>query len=351
MDALDLLETEREVVFDVGRGIGIVRQFVVVVETVAVVAEAQCTVPGHTGLLPLLPPLHLLAGTYEELHLHLLEFAHAEDELAGHDLVAERLSDLRDSERQFHAAGLLHVQEIDEDTLCRLGTQVDRIGTLGRRAHLGREHQVELAHLRPVARTRNRAHDLAVDDDLTQFIQVIGVLGGHETLVHLVALGEGFGHTGRSLAVLLLVERLPEALAGLLDLFFDLFILLGQPVFDQHVSAVTLLRVLVVDQRVVERTDMARSLPRAGMHEDRGIQPHDILVQLDHRIPPITLDVILQLHAVLAVVVDGAEPVVYLARGEYEPVLLAVRHQFFEKFFLRHFILFLNYFPNYKSTK
>ena len=168
MDALDLLETEREVVFDVGRGIGIVRQFVVVVETVAVVAEAQCTVPGHTGLLPLLPPLHLLAGTYEELHLHLLEFAHAEDELPRHDLVAEGLADLRDAERKFHAARFLDVEEVDEDALRRFGTQVDRVGPFGRRSHLGGEHQVELPHLRPVARARNGAGDLAVEDDLPQ---------------------------------------------------------------------------------------------------------------------------------------------------------------------------------------
>ena len=153
VNAFDLLEAEREVVLDIGRGIGIVRQLLMVVETVAVVAEAQRAVPCHTGLLPCLPPLHLLAGAHEELHLHLLELAHAEDELTGDDLVAERLADLRDTERQFHASGFLHVQEIHEDALRRFGTEVDRIGALGRGAHLGREHQVELTHLGPVART------------------------------------------------------------------------------------------------------------------------------------------------------------------------------------------------------
>ena len=153
VDALDLLEPEREVVFDVRRGVGVVGQFIVVVEAVVIVAEAQRTVPGHAGVLPLVPPLHFGSGAHEELHLHLLELAHAEDELTGDDLVAERLADLRDTERQFHASGFLHVQEIHEDALRRFGTEVDRIGALGRGAHLGREHQVELTHLGPVART------------------------------------------------------------------------------------------------------------------------------------------------------------------------------------------------------
>jgi hypothetical protein len=40
----------------------------------------------------------------EELHLHLLELAGAEDEVARRDLVAERLADLRDAERRLLAA-------------------------------------------------------------------------------------------------------------------------------------------------------------------------------------------------------------------------------------------------------
>lgn len=88
------------------------------------------------------------------------------------------------------------------------------------------------------------------------------------------------------------------------------------------------------------------------MHEDRGVDADDILVQFNHRIPPITLDIVLQLHAVLSVIVHGTESVIYLARGEYESVFLAMGDKFLEKFFLSHRNLF--YFtdlPNYKSTK
>ena len=44
----------------------------------------------HPGLLPVLVGARL----DEELDLHLLELAGAEDEVAGSDLVAERLADL-----------------------------------------------------------------------------------------------------------------------------------------------------------------------------------------------------------------------------------------------------------------
>ena len=170
--------------------------------------------------------------------------------------------------------------------------------------------------------------------------------------MHLVTLGLQFHDTRRGFAVLGLVEIGAETLAGLLDLLYDLFILLGQPLLYQHVGTVALFRILVVDQRVVERRDVSRSLPGLGVHENRGVDADDILVQFDHRIPPIAFDVVLQLHAVLTVIVHGTESVVYLARGEYETVFLAMGDQLFEKFFLSHRNLF--YFtdlPNYKSTK
>ena len=52
---------------------------------------------------PVLVPLLVGAGLDEELHLHLLELAGAEDEVARRDLVAERLADLADAERRLLA--------------------------------------------------------------------------------------------------------------------------------------------------------------------------------------------------------------------------------------------------------
>ncbi len=154
--------------------------------------------------------------------------------------------------------------------------------------------------------------------------------------MHGVALGLRLGDTGRGLAVLDLVEIGTEPLAGLFYLLLDLFVLLGEPLLDQHVGTVALLRILVVDQRIVEGAHVARSLPRAGVHEDRSVDADDVAVELDHRIPPVTLDVVLQLDTVLTVIVDGTQSVVDLARREYEAVLLAMGDQLFEKFFLCH---------------
>ena len=131
VDTLHLLEAEWEVILHISCGIGIVSQLVVVVEAIVLVAKAQSTVPSHTGILPLVPPLHLGSGLHEELHLHLLELSHTEDKLTSHNLVTERLTNLRNTERKFHTTCLLHIEVIHEDTLRSLGTKVDCVSTLG----------------------------------------------------------------------------------------------------------------------------------------------------------------------------------------------------------------------------
>jgi hypothetical protein len=108
-------------------------------------------VPLHARSLPLLEPLHVGAGLDEELHLHLLELARAEDEVAGRDLVAERLADLRDAERHLLTRALLHVQEVHEDPLRRFRAQVDDGSPILDRPHERLEHQVELARLGELA--------------------------------------------------------------------------------------------------------------------------------------------------------------------------------------------------------
>ncbi len=97
VDSLHLLEAEGHLELDVGSRIGIVSQLVVVVEAVLVGTEAERLVPLHAECLPVLEPLQLLTRCHEKLHLHLLEFPHAEDELTGDDL-AECLSDLGNAE-------------------------------------------------------------------------------------------------------------------------------------------------------------------------------------------------------------------------------------------------------------
>ena len=113
-------------VLDVDGALGVVRALVrrVLVEPQVVRIQAEIAVPGQPGLDPALVPVLVGAWLDEELHLHLLELAGAEDEVPRRDLVPERLADLADAERDLPARGLLDVLEVDEDSLGGLGPQV-----------------------------------------------------------------------------------------------------------------------------------------------------------------------------------------------------------------------------------
>ncbi len=70
------------------------------------------------------------------------------------------------------------------------------------------------------------------------------------------------------------------------------------------------------------------------MHENRRINPHDILMQQRHSLPPIPFDIVFQLNTVLSVIINSRQSIVNLARLEHEPVFLRVRHYLFKHIFL-----------------
>src|SRR5205823_13906056 len=74
--------------------------------------------------------------------------------------------------------------------------------------------------------------------------------------------------------------------------------------------------IAALDQRVGEVLDVARRLPDAGMHQDRAVEAHDVVAELNHRAPPRALHVVLQLHAERAVVPSRTRAAVDLARRE-----------------------------------
>ena len=135
--ALHFLESERHEELYIGSGVGVVGELLVVVVAIFVIAEAEGLVPAQTPFFPVCEPLHLGAGTHEELHLHLLELAHTEDKLTGHYLVAEGFAYLRDTEGDAHTACFLYVEIVDEDALSRFGAQIYFHRAVGGRAHLG----------------------------------------------------------------------------------------------------------------------------------------------------------------------------------------------------------------------
>ena len=91
-------------------------------EAIVFCTKTESLVPSHTCFLPLAEPFEFGARLYKELHLHLFKFAHAEDELASYDFITESFTDLCNTERNLHATGLLHVEVVHENTLCRLRT-------------------------------------------------------------------------------------------------------------------------------------------------------------------------------------------------------------------------------------
>ena len=64
------------------------------------------------------------SGMAEELDLHLLELAAAEGVVPRVDLVAKRLADLGDAERQLEPRAVEDVAEVDEDALGGFGAEV-----------------------------------------------------------------------------------------------------------------------------------------------------------------------------------------------------------------------------------
>ena len=275
VDALELLPAEREAVLDVDRLLRVVGQLVG-----SVLAEAQPLRGDAVGLVPR-PPARQpllergrcpLLRPDEVLHLHLLELAHPEHEVAGRDLVAEALADLRDPERDLLARALLDVLEVDVAALGRLGAEVHDRRVLLDRSHVRREHQVELAGRRQRAAVVG-AHEAEPLDDAG-----VPELGGAQVL--------GAGQ---------LIEPVAAVAAGALD------------------------------EGVAERADVPGRDPDLGVHQDPGVEADDVVPLLDHRPPPRALDVVLELDAEGPVVPHRVDAAVDLRRREDEAAALGQR--------------------------
>jgi hypothetical protein len=84
------------------------------------------------------------------------------------------------------------------------------------------------------------------------------------------------------------------------------------------VGAKTVLAGAAVDERVAEARDVTRGFPRARVLDDRRVEQQDVAA-LAHRVEPALLDVVLEQHAVVAVVVGRPDSAVDVARREDEP--------------------------------
>ena len=121
----------------------------------------------------------------------------------------------------------------------------------------------------------------------------------------------GHGTSDRSSSVV----SLPRALG----------VLLGQ-----LVGAVALVAVGALDQRVVEGLEVAGRDPDLAREDHRRVEADDVLAAGDHRLPPLPLDVLLELDAQGAVVPRRPRAAVDLTRREDEPAALGQRDDGFD---------------------
>ena len=247
----------------------------------------------------------------EKLHLHLLEFARTEGEVARRDFVAETFALLRDAERHLHAAAVHHVAEVDEHPLRRFRPK-ERLAVVAlHRADVRLEHQVELTRL-------------------GQRAQLLRVRGKH-----LVGLGHGgeIDHLAvpRQLVRVLglefeMLKRAPGDLllrvaVGDAGDEYLLFAVLHPRALDV-VVAVAALALAAVDHQVVEQVVMPGGLPNARVHDDRRLDAghlerprrtlrlNPLIVRGDHVRPPGVFDVALQLNAKRTVIPQTVETTV-----------------------------------------
>ena len=189
-------------------------------------------------------------------------------------------------------------------------------GAVGGRTHFGREHEVELTHVGPVACTADGAYNFLVEDNLLESLKVDATLCVHgtlETLMQSIALLLVLQNTLVCSAELCLVELVAETLLCLVYLLLYLIFVLCHLVLDEDISTVTLLRVAIVDERVVEGINVSAGLPGGGVHEDAGIDADNVLVQKHHALPPVLFDVVLELYTILSVIIDSAQTIVNIA--------------------------------------
>ena len=119
VDAFEFFPSEGVGEVDVAGGVGVVGELGVGGDAELVCWYIECFgVEVEAFLLPIFEPFFVFTWWYEVLHFHLFKFAHAEDELAGDDFVAEGFACLGDAEGYFFSGGFLYLVEVDEDSLC-----------------------------------------------------------------------------------------------------------------------------------------------------------------------------------------------------------------------------------------
>ena len=158
VNAFQLSPSERKLELNIDGCFCIVRQLVVIMELNLVLTELQqIPVIVVTGLAPVIVNLHGILVVAEIFHFHLREFAGTEREHTRSDLVAERFSDLRDTERKLHTGRNTDQMKIHKNRLTGLGTEIGDMIIVKHGTDIGFHHQIEFTRRGEIGRTAVRA--------------------------------------------------------------------------------------------------------------------------------------------------------------------------------------------------
>ena len=248
--------------------------------------KAQRKKPVFAVVLPVVEPFEVGAGLAEKFKLHLLEFAHAENEVSRRDFVAERFAYLAYAEGHAHTRGALYVFEVYEYALRRFGAEVYGVHAVLGNALEGLEHKVELSYGSKVALSAHGA------DHAVLFYK-----GLHSVVVHRLNL--------------------------------HVQLVLFAVVLNKVIRPVARLAIFAVHKRVRKAAYVARSLPRARVHKYRAVKARVVYVLLNEFFPPRLFDVVFKLHAKGAVVPRVGKSAVNFASGEDEAPVFAQCNKFF----------------------
>ena len=62
----------------------------------------------------------------------------------------------------------------------------------------------------------------------------------------------------------------------------------------EYIRTIAFLRVLIVDEWIVESVHVSRCFPNGRMHEDGGVDADHIVMQEGHALPPVSFDVVFE---------------------------------------------------------
>mmetsp|Transcript_13127 Transcript_13127/g.37407 ORF Transcript_13127/g.37407 Transcript_13127/m.37407 type:complete len:390 (-) Transcript_13127:301-1470(-) len=320
-----LLFSKGEAKGDVGTGESIMGQRITLMyippHQIIAQTDTEQKVLGLFQPLLMLRLPHLLATGWDEVfHLHLLKLPRPKDEVAGRNLIPERLANLRNTKGDLGPGRAHYVLKVDEDALRRLRTKVRHTGLVRHGTNVGLEHEVEIARHGEGGLTRSRRGNLG-HLVLGHLRQILKCKGFDLLALQIIFLEDLLGHLlGRFHHIL--VVRLMDADVS------DVFAILGKidGSAEQLIGTVTELGLLAVHHGIRETIEMARTLPRRGIVNDGAVQSHNVLPPGNKVPPPRILDILLQFGPERSVVEESGKSVVNFRRGEDDAAPLAQRY-------------------------